>query len=259
MKKIIVVVNQKGGVGKTTTVLNLATSLAMHQRKKVLVVDIDPQGNATTGAGIDKNDVEFSIYDVLLGNVKIRDAIVYSKSCKFDLIPSNRNLAVAEIELVNEDDREYKLKNAIKEIEHKYDIILIDCPPSLSLLTINALTSANYLLVPIQCEYYALEGLTDLLNTVKLMKTKLNTELKLFGILRTMYDKRNNLAQQVSEQLVEYFDDKVFYASIPRSVRLAEAPSFGMSAVALDDEAIGSEAYCRLAREVVKRLREIEQ
>lgn len=259
MKNKVVVVNQKGGVGKTTTVLNLATSLAMYQRKKVLVVDIDPQGNATTGAGIDKNEVENSIYDVLLGNAKIEDSIIYSSSCKFDLIAANRNLAGAEIELVNENEREYCLKKSLKIIEHKYDIILIDCPPSLSLLTINALTGADYLLVPIQCEYYALEGLTDLLNTVKLMQAKLNTDLTLLGILRTMYDRRNNLAQQVSEQLVDYFDKKVFYASIPRSVRLAEAPSFGISAVALDDESAGSEAYIRLAREVVKRLREINQ
>lgn len=259
MKNKIVIVNQKGGVGKTTTVLNLATTLAKSQRKKVLVVDIDPQGNATTGAGIEKNDVKYSVYDILVNNTKARDAIIYSNSCKFDLIPSNRNLAGAEIELVDIKEREYQLSKALSEVENSYDIILIDCPPSLSLLTINALTSADYILVPIQCEYYALEGLTDLLNTVNLMKSNLNPKLEIIGILRTMYDKRNNLAQQVSSQLVDYFNDKIFYVSIPRSVRLAEAPSFGMSAVALDPDSAGSEAYHRLGRELVKRLRELQK
>lgn len=258
MKNIIVIVNQKGGVGKTTSVLNLATALVKFQRKKVLVIDIDPQGNATTGAGIDKNAVASSVYDVLVGAVKIRDTIVYSDSCKFDIVPSNRNLAGAEIELVGFENREFSLRNALSEVQSNYDIILIDCPPSLSLLTVNALSAANYVLVPIQCEYYALEGLTDLLNTVKIMQSNLNPNLKLLGILRTMYDKRNNLAQQVSAQLVEYFDDQVFYVSIPRSVRLAEAPSFGASAVAIDPESIGSEAYRRLGREVVKRLRDLQ-
>lgn len=257
MKNVIVIVNQKGGVGKTTTVLNLATALANNQRKKILVIDIDPQGNATTGAGIDKNTVKHSIYDVLINQISIRDATIYSESCKFDIVPANRNLAGAEIELVEVKKREFCLANALKDVVNKYDLILIDCPPSLSLLTINALTAAKYLLVPIQCEYYALEGLTDLLNTVRLMQSNLNSELELLGILRTMYDKRNNLAQQVSEQLVDYFEDKVFYVSIPRSVRLAEAPSFGTSAVALDPYSIGAESYSRLGREVVKRLREI--
>lgn len=258
MKNIIVIVNQKGGVGKTTSVLNLATALVKFQRKKVLVVDIDPQGNATTGAGVDKNTVKSSIYDVLVGAANIRDTIAYSDSCKFDIVPSNRNLAGAEIELVGFENREFNLRNALSEVQSNYDIILIDCPPSLSLLTVNALSAANYVLVPIQCEYYALEGLTDLLNTVKIMQGNLNPNLKLLGILRTMYDKRNNLAQQVSTQLVEYFDDQVFYVSIPRSVRLAEAPSFGASAVAIDPESIGSEAYHRLGREVVKRLRDLQ-
>lgn len=257
MKNVIVIVNQKGGVGKTTTVLNLATALVKNQRKKILVIDMDPQGNATTGAGIDKNSVKHSIYDVLINQVSIQDAIVYSDSCKFDIIPANRNLAGAEIELVEVKNREFCLANALKEINNNYDLILIDCPPSLSLLTINALTAAKYLLVPIQCEYYALEGLTDLLNTVRLMQSNLNSELELLGILRTMYDKRNNLAQQVSEQLVDYFEDKVFYVSIPRSVRLAEAPSFGTSAVALDQYSIGAESYSRLGREVIKRLRDM--
>ncbi len=256
MKNVIVIVNQKGGVGKTTTVVNLATAL-VQSRKKVLVIDIDPQANATTGAGVDKNNLKHSIYDVLINNVALEDAIVKSESCKFDLLPSNRNLAGAEIELVDLAEREFRLKQALHKVKEKYDLILIDCPPSLSLLTLIALSAADYVLVPIQCEYYALEGLTDLLNTIKLMKAKLNPELELLGILRTMYDKRNNLALQVSAQLVEYFNDKVFYVSIPRTVRLAEAPSYGTSAVALDVEAVGSQAYIRMARELLKRLREM--
>ncbi|RTL01745.1 MAG: ParA family protein [Proteobacteria bacterium] len=259
MKNKIVIANQKGGVGKTTTVLNLATTLVKAQRKKVLVVDMDPQGNATTGAGIDKLSVKHSIYDLLVSDIDARTAIVYSDSCKFDLIPANRNLAGAEIELVELTEREFRLKQILASIEDDYDLILIDCPPSLSLLTVNAFTAANYVIVPIQCEYYALEGLSDLLNTVNLMKSNLNPELEIIGILRTMYDKRNNLAQQVSTQLVDYFAQQVFYVSIPRSVRLAEAPSFGMSAVALDPDSAGSEAYHRLGREVIKRLRELHK
>ncbi|MBX9867346.1 MAG: AAA family ATPase, partial [Burkholderiales bacterium] len=204
MKNIIVIVNQKGGVGKTTTALNLATALVQQNCKKVLVVDIDPQGNATTGAGIEKNGLKYSVYDVLINNLAIRDAIVKSPTGKFDILPSNRNLAGAEIELVDVKKREFKLKKALAEVSSNYDVILIDCPPSLSLLTLNALSAANYILVPIQCEYYALEGLTDLLNTVRLMQSKLNPELEFLGILRTMYDKRNNLAIQVSAQLVEH-------------------------------------------------------
>ncbi len=254
MKNVIVVGNQKGGVGKTTTVINLATALTLN-RRKVLVIDIDPQGNATTGAGIEKNQLEYSIYDVLINNLPAKKAITRSPSCKFDIIGANRNLAGAEIELVEQANREYRLKDALSKIYDDYDFIIIDCPPSLSLLTLNALTAARHILVPIQCEYYALEGLTDLLNTVNLLQSKLNPKLELLGILRTMYDKRNNLAQQVSQQLVEYFGDKVFYASIPRTVRLAEAPSFGTSAIILDSESVGALAYTRTAKELVKRLK----
>lgn len=254
MKNVIVVGNQKGGVGKTTTILNLATSLAL-SRKKVLVIDIDPQGNSTTGAGIDKNSVKYTIYDVLVNDLPLADAVSQSESGKFDLIPANRHLAGAEIELVDFTEREYRLKHAITEAAMKYDLILIDCPPSLSLLTINALCSARHILVPIQCEYYALEGLTDLLNTISLIQAKLNPKLELLGIIRTMYDKRNNLAQQVSAQLVEFFDEKVFYATIPRTVRLAEAPSYGVPAVALDADSFGAQAYIRCAKELLAKLK----
>ena len=233
--------------------LNLATALVQN-RKKVLVIDIDPQGNATTGSGIEKHALQHSIYDVLINGLPASTAILQSPSCKFDLLPANRNLSGAEIELVNVAEREYRLKKALVNVAPNYDVVLIDCPPSLSLLTLNALSCADYVLVPIQCEYYALEGLTDLLNTLKLLQGKLNPQLELIGILRTMYDKRNNLAQEVSAQLVEHFDSKVFYASIPRAVRLAEAPSYGATAVALDPKSAGSIAYIRAAKELLKNL-----
>jgi chromosome partitioning protein len=253
MKNIIAVVNQKGGVGKTTSVINLASSL-VKSRKKVLVADIDPQGNATTGSGIEKNSLASSIYDVLVGQSKISEVIVKSANCGFEILPANSNLAGAEIELVDLERREYRLKDALAEFAGNYDIILIDCPPSLSLLTLNGLAAANYLLVPIQCEYYALEGLTDLLNTVSRIKSGINPDLELLGLIRTMFDQRNNLANQVSEQLLQHFTTKVFKTSIPRNVRLAEAPSYGMSAVMLDKEARGSKAYIALAKELTKKL-----
>ena len=254
MKNVIAVANQKGGVGKTTTVVNLATSLAK-RGNSVLVVDIDPQGNATSGSGIEKNSLKFSTYDVLINDIDILDCIIESEISGFDILPTNRNLAGAEIELVDFQEREYRLKKALINVSARYDVILIDCPPSLSMLTLNALSAANYIMVPIQCEYYALEGLTDLLNTYERIKQTINPDIELIGIVRTMFDGRNNLSNDVSEQLFKHFGSKVFEVSIPRNIRLAEAPSFGAAAVAIDMGASGSQAYLTLARELVRRIK----
>lgn len=253
MKNIIAVVNQKGGVGKTTTVLNLAAAFA-RKRQKVLVIDIDPQGNTTTGCGIEKNHLNSSIYDVLINDLDINEAILPAGKSGFDIIAANRNLSGAEIELIDLDKRESRLKECISNLKGHYDIILIDCPPSLSLLTLGALVAARYILVPIQCEYYALEGLTDLVNTVDRLKQSLNSEIKILGIVRTMFDQRNNLALQVSAQLFIHFNKKMCKTFIPRNVRLAEAPSFGLPGVVFDSSASGSIAYMSLARELLKRL-----
>lgn len=251
--KIIAITNQKGGVGKTTTCVNLAASLAEHG-KKVLLVDLDPQGNASTGSGIDKAHLKDSIYQVLIGNKTLQEVVIHSEAAKFDVAPSNRDLAGAEVELVNEMARETRLKNAILKLgDDAYDFVLLDCPPSLNLVTVNALTAAQSVMIPMQCEYYALEGLSDLVNTIKKVRAHLNPVLEIEGLLRTMFDNRNMLAQQVSAQLVNHFGKKVYQTIIPRNVRLAEAPSYGMPVLLYDRSSKGAQAYLELAQEIVQK------
>lgn len=251
--KIIAITNQKGGVGKTTTCVNLAASLAEHG-KKVLLVDLDPQGNASTGSGIDKAHLKDSIYQVLIGNKTLLEVVIHAEAAKFDVAPSNRDLAGAEVELVNEMARETRLKNAILKLgDQAYDFVLLDCPPSLNLVTVNALTAAHSVMIPMQCEYYALEGLSDLVNTVKKVRAHLNPVLEIEGLLRTMFDNRNMLAQQVSAQLVNHFGKKVYQTIIPRNVRLAEAPSYGMPVLLYDRSSKGAQAYLELAQEIIQK------
>jgi len=252
MKKILAITNQKGGVGKTTTSVNLAASLAA-TKQRVLLIDLDPQGNATMGSGVDKRSLQRTVYHVLLGEADIREARVSSTSGNYDVVPANRELAGAEIELVDIDHRETRLKSALDSIEAEYDYVLIDCPPSLNLLTVNALCAAQAVLIPMQCEYYALEGLSDLVQTVKKVRTHLNPTLEIEGLLRTMYDPRNMLAQQVSAQLQQHFGDKVYRTVIPRNVRLAEAPSHGVPVLGLDKASKGAQAYLALAGEMLSR------
>jgi len=257
MKKILAITNQKGGVGKTTTSVNLAASLAA-TRQRVLLVDLDPQGNATMGSGIDKRTVVRSVYHVLLGEADMSQARVHSASGKFDVVPANRELAGAEIELVDVEHRERCLKDALATVEAEYDYILIDCPPSLNLLTVNGLCAAQAVLIPMQCEYYALEGLSDLVQTVKKVREHMNPELEIEGLLRTMYDPRSTLSQQVSAQLQQHFGDKVYRTVIPRNVRLAEAPSHGVPALQLDKASKGAKAYLALAGEMLNRAAAIQ-
>ena len=249
--KILSIVNQKGGVGKTTTTINLAACLHKMKRK-VLLVDLDPQSNATRGSGVDTNSINSSINDVLLGRDKISDAIISSACDGFDLLPATPDLTESEVNLVTQDNREFILRNKLKQLSSKYDYILMDCPPSLNILTVNSLVSATGVLIPVQCEFYALQGLSELINTIKQIQNTSNENLKIEGILRTMFDLRNNLSNDVSDQLNEYFPDELYKTKIPRNIRLAEAPSHGMSILEYDGLSKGSLSYYSLAGEVVK-------
>lgn len=256
MSKTIAIFNQKGGVGKTTTNINLAASLAK-KGKKILVIDIDPQGNSTSGLGIDKNNIDKSIYDALLEDSKMKDVIIKTSFKNLWIAPSNVELAGAEIELAGSQKREKALKSAIEQVKGKYDFIFIDCPPSLGLLTINALVAVDTVLIPIQCEYYALEGVSALMDTIKLVKRSLNTEVEIEGVVLSMFDGRTNLSIQVVEEVKGYFKDKVYSTIIPRNVRLAEAPSFGLPIIEYDPKSKGSVAYNDLAKEFLKRTRDV--
>ena len=258
MAKIFCIANQKGGVGKTTTTVNLAAGLAK-VGQRVLMVDLDPQGNATMGSGVDKRKLELTVYDVLLESASVAEARVQSSKlidadCGYDILGANRELAGAEVEMVELERREKRLKNALVQVENDYDFILIDCPPSLSMLTLNGLCCAHGVIVPMQCEYFALEGLADLVNTIKQVHANLNKELVIIGLLRVMFDPRITLQQQVSEQLKARFADKVFNTVIPRNVRLAEAPSYGVPGVVFDPPSKGAQAFLAFAREMVARI-----
>ncbi len=255
MSKVVSIANQKGGVGKTTTNINLSVCIAA-LGKKVLTIDIDPQGNTTSGLGIDKNELDCSIYDVLINGVDVREAIIYTKIKNLDIIPSNVQLAGAEIEMVPMIARETILKKAIESIRHEYDYIFIDCPPSLGLLTINALTASDKVIVPIQCEYYALEGLSQLMSTINIVKKNLNPSLELEGVVLTMFDARTNLSIQVVEDVKKHFRNKVYRTIIPRNVRLGEAPSHGVPIILYDPKCVGAVAYCELAEEFIENDRE---
>lgn len=256
MGRIIAVANQKGGVGKTTTAINLSSCLAS-LGKKVLAIDMDPQGNMTSGLGIDKNEVKYTVYDLILGQVDIKKVICKNALENLDILPTNIDLSAAEIELIGVEEKEFIIRKEVDKIRENYDFIIIDCPPSLSMLTINAMTTANSVLVPIQCEYYALEGLSQLIHTIDLVKERLNPELKIEGVVFTMYDARTNLSLEVVENVKNNLNEKIYKTIIPRNVRLAEAPSHGMPINIYDSKSTGAESYRLLAAEVISRGEEL--
>ena len=252
MTKIIAVANQKGGVGKTTSSVNLAASLAVMKRK-VLIIDMDPQGNATTGVGLDKHSPPVLLSDVLLGDARIEEALQKVPHTNIEALAGGPDLTIAEFQMMKMDEREYRLHSALESIKNRYDYIIIDCPPSLNMLTVNALVAANGVLIPMQCEYYALEGLSALVGSIETIRQNSNPGLEITGLLRTMYDPRNNLARDVSKQLAEYFEDKLYNTSIPRNIRLAEAPSHGLPALLYDKRSHGALAYLALAAEMIRK------
>lgn len=257
MGKVISVANQKGGVGKTTTAVNLSALLAK-KGKKVLLIDTDPQGNATSGVGVEKT-VSFSVYDVLVDDVEIENTIQMTELQNLEVCPSNINVAGAEVQLVSKESREYKLKEKIDKIKDQYDYIIIDCPPSLGLVTLNAFTASNSVLIPVQCEYYALEGLGQLINTINIVKKRLNKDLTIEGALLTMYDARTNLSSQVAKEVKNYFEDRVYKTVIPRNVKLSEAPSYGMPICMYDSRSKGSRCYDKFAKEFIKKNENIKK